>query len=527
MLTSRGFIFFIFWMGLAAPLAQAEPCGTVLVTHGLVEVIHQHPRSIKQVRNADSLECGDFIITKGKDSSATLEFARGKMIVGAKTRIEIASTDRGASEQEVDALNLIYGRTRVLISRKTHDSAKHFEVRTPSATVGVRGTDFFVEHDAQTHVTREATVQGVVEVTRQDSKEPVKVPSGQEVTISTRPEDSGKTLTPQILSTDLRQEIKTTSVIAEYDPDFTHKDALRVLGRPKDWNKTVAEEFKVKLFGGSQYQHQAENKVFELTPAITYGSIKYMYSSTSYTSTSDTVMNIALTGEYGFSRILSGGVKLAYAMDSFAASSSSAKLKASGLADPGLFINGRALIGPGLIRYGALLSISPDYRLISSSAAGSSSNEYSGGVTLNHFVGYEIQVGRGIVGARLSSDLIQTGRKFTVSNNGTDTGVTVNGGQSIAGVGFTEWPVSDWLFGGDIGMITYSSLTEASSNSTPYAADGSQSHFKIDGYVTYHFSDHITALGDVGYGPGDAFTPNFQASGGDGIFMTLATRFGF
>ena len=90
-------------------------------------------------------------------------------------------------------------------------------------------------------------------------------------------------------------------------------------------------------FTGSQFQHQTDPYKIELTPLLSVGSIKTNNAEESNVSATDTVFNFSLAGEYGINQMLSAGLKLGYALDSYSMSGVTGTAKASGVTDPAVF----------------------------------------------------------------------------------------------------------------------------------------------------------------------------------------------
>lgn len=130
---------------------------------------------------------------RAADPSAALALqdgARLRTARGAQAEIVLAAGDsRVLLDQETEVvardtpdrswLDLARGRLYLLIKRWS----KEFEVRTPAAVLGVRGTEFAVAADAQGHTTL-VVLSGVVEVRAgQAQREPLEIRAGQSVAV--------------------------------------------------------------------------------------------------------------------------------------------------------------------------------------------------------------------------------------------------------------------------------------------------------------------------------------------------------
>ena len=87
---------------------------------------------------------GDTIIT-GKDGRATLEVAADKELkIGENSRIMISElVQSDSTNADKTSLNLKAGQVYTNIKGKLSPDSK-YEIRTPTAVMGVRGTQFFV-----------------------------------------------------------------------------------------------------------------------------------------------------------------------------------------------------------------------------------------------------------------------------------------------------------------------------------------------------------------------------------------------
>lgn len=282
--------------------------------------------------------------------------------------------------------------------------------------------------------------------------------------------------------------------------------------------------------GVSVYEHQTDSGKWEVTPGFTFGSIKTNFNATAangnLTSASDSIFNFSVAGEYGINEMLSVGLKIGYQTDSFSLTpSGSSSPSASGMTDPVLYVNGKNAVGPGLIRWGALLDFSLGAMTLSSD--GKTYNESSGGITLTPFVGYEMaNIGPGTLGARLAYDLYQSDRSFT-NNMQTNTSEKIKAGNNLSFVVFYEMPFDPVIWGVDVGIVNHSAATFNNGTTDTSMNDG-QTNFKVETYAAWTVAPDITVLPTIGYGP--MGVGGYLANGAtsqNGIYGTVAARFGF
>jgi len=273
--------------------ADARDCGRMNRIKGDVDILRLKSDSKDNTRVAvaaqtkAALRCDDIVVT-GRSSRAVLRLKGrgGVLTLGPLARVEIETyKNKASSGKDTQSLKLLYGKVRALIkkedqvplkkkdksSEENDDKGLGYRLRitTPSAVAGVRGTDFFVSHNANTAITEQATIEGTVEVQRavkvdtlksSDTKvfekpttQIVKVTGGKQVTVASvgevavkMPEEKKqeKTETPATVLPPLKvvpivpevlDEIRQTSTLVQNDKDFVSKEAVEVLGEPETW----------------------------------------------------------------------------------------------------------------------------------------------------------------------------------------------------------------------------------------------------------------------------------------------------
>lgn len=272
--------------------ADARDCGRMDRIKGDVDILRIKSDSKDNTRVAvaaqakAALRCDDIVVT-GRSSRAVLRLKGkgGVLTMGPLARIEIETyKSKVSTARDTQSLKLLYGKVRALIkkedqvpvkkkeksSEESEDQSLGYRLRitTPSAVAGVRGTDFFVSHNANTAITEQATIEGTVEVQRavkvdapkssgtkifeKPTTQIVKVTGGKQVTVASVGEVATKTpekkkekteapapvlpplkvvpIVPQVLD-----EIRQTSTLVQNDKEFVSKQAVEVLGEPETW----------------------------------------------------------------------------------------------------------------------------------------------------------------------------------------------------------------------------------------------------------------------------------------------------
>jgi hypothetical protein len=141
-------LFLIFLPSLA--LAQTS-VGKFTFVQGRVDVLRQPAPRAMPVNMGDNVFVGDIIRAKSK-SKAEITFTDGNIVrVAPNTRIEISEYMFDEAKGK-GILNLSRGKVQAIIQEKiakriaTFGEANRFEIHTPTAILGVRGTNFIVAY---------------------------------------------------------------------------------------------------------------------------------------------------------------------------------------------------------------------------------------------------------------------------------------------------------------------------------------------------------------------------------------------
>jgi len=148
---------------LVAAAAAAQAVGTVATLEGTVEIDRAGTTLVAaagfEVEQGDVVRTGtagrirlllrdDTVVNLGASSTLTLD----EQVLG----------DGATPPQSM--LQLLAGKVRVLVSNVYTQPNAEFEVKTPTAVAGVRGTEFVVTHDAAVAATEVIGISGKVEV---------------------------------------------------------------------------------------------------------------------------------------------------------------------------------------------------------------------------------------------------------------------------------------------------------------------------------------------------------------------------
>jgi hypothetical protein len=138
-------------LALAAAPASAEPVGFFASLEGDVHVakpVASGPLAWDAARQDGSIEIGDRVKT-GLDSSAKLVLVDDTMLhVAEDTELEIQTFHVGnAATRERSIVRHTRGRLRTLVG-DAFGGETRLEIHTPTAVVGVKGTDFETREDS-------------------------------------------------------------------------------------------------------------------------------------------------------------------------------------------------------------------------------------------------------------------------------------------------------------------------------------------------------------------------------------------
>ncbi|MBI5901599.1 MAG: FecR domain-containing protein [Rhodocyclales bacterium] len=127
---------------LPAALALAAPVGRVQFVAGVVHVESATGQQ-KQLRKGDELDEGDTVVT-GREAQAQLLMVDGAQLAvrqGTRLRFDRYRTGGGAEGEEEGFMALLRGSFRSITGLIGRKRPSAYRVSTPTATIGIRGTD--------------------------------------------------------------------------------------------------------------------------------------------------------------------------------------------------------------------------------------------------------------------------------------------------------------------------------------------------------------------------------------------------
>ncbi|MBI3543038.1 MAG: FecR domain-containing protein [Deltaproteobacteria bacterium] len=107
----------------------------------------------------DTLYVGDHVVTSAQQSVAIVLNDQSEIVVGPSSDFTVKQPY--TEQAPATTVSLLYGMLHAVVE-KIYSDEKPFVVETPSGVMGVRGTEFIVEHDAKATESAVHTLEGSV-----------------------------------------------------------------------------------------------------------------------------------------------------------------------------------------------------------------------------------------------------------------------------------------------------------------------------------------------------------------------------
>lgn len=209
---------FLIFLSFESAFASSQ-FGLFMVVKGDVKIIKSDKKeSVAKV--GSKIEEGETVLT-GADSRAKIVMSdRNVIYVSPDTKMEITKyvNDNKSGVKGVE-LKLDQGRIRNNVEQIYDGNKNKFEVKTPTAVAGVRGTQFVTSYDRKTQSTRVVTIVGQVNFTSLLNGRPVGA------TMEVKKEETSSVggagvpaETPQTMPKNEIQEIDRSSISANKPP---------------------------------------------------------------------------------------------------------------------------------------------------------------------------------------------------------------------------------------------------------------------------------------------------------------------
>lgn len=146
-----------------SPLAFAENYGVFMIVKGDVKITSAKDRTQTPAKIGMKVFPGDSIISAADSRAKIVMSDRNVINVNPDTKfvIEKYVNDSTSGKKDVK-INLLQGKIRTNVEEKYDGEKNKFEIKTPTAVAGVRGTRFLVDYSPSTGISQVFTFHGAV-----------------------------------------------------------------------------------------------------------------------------------------------------------------------------------------------------------------------------------------------------------------------------------------------------------------------------------------------------------------------------
>ena len=214
-----GFSFFIVFLLALNVNAGGAIAGKVSILKG--QVFIKRGSAKIPVKKDDTILESDIIESEAGTARITM-IDSNLVDVYPRSRVEIAKyVYKPNQDQKEVELKVDFGKIKSTVNQKYDGAKNKFQVKTPSAVAGVRGTVFTTEYDAVRKISKVVTIEGLVAVTKMIDRErqspPVFVRPDQVVKVDV---EQSKAEQPRDLKADERESAQKQDkdLGYQYDP---------------------------------------------------------------------------------------------------------------------------------------------------------------------------------------------------------------------------------------------------------------------------------------------------------------------
>jgi hypothetical protein len=221
--TAVGFVAVLLW---AVPTRALEEVGAVAALEGQGDALHTGEATWVALAPGNPVFRGDRLRTQAASKLKVL-FQDDSVLTlapGTELTVDEQVVPEGAGSQSY--FSLLVGTVRALVSERYGDPGAQFELETPTAVAGVRGTQFIAAHDVDLDETRVVGLSQTTLVRSKDDPEgkyAVELQAGEETRVS-----GGKyPLTPTPMPGDVLKSFSTATQLSSALPTVPNAPALR------------------------------------------------------------------------------------------------------------------------------------------------------------------------------------------------------------------------------------------------------------------------------------------------------------
>lgn len=200
--------------------AGDEVSGVLMVVKGNVQIT-----SIKQMKTlaakvGGKVYPGDTIVAAADSRAKIVMSDKNVLNISPDSKIVIAKYENDGKDKKNVELNVLYGKVRASVEQKYDGEKNKFNIKTPSAVAGVRGTDFITGFNQSTKQTQVITFSGAVAVGKAGIggriENPVYVQPGQMTAVSEgKAPEAPKSVPTEMLN---HMKVETSAETAQNKP---------------------------------------------------------------------------------------------------------------------------------------------------------------------------------------------------------------------------------------------------------------------------------------------------------------------
>ena len=143
--------------------AQNEISGTMMVVKGDVKVTSGKSGKTDPAKVGTKVYAGDTIASGAESRAKIVMSDKNVLNISPDSKVTIAKYENDPTKDSRNVeLKVDYGKVRAGVEQKYDGEKNKFNIRTPTAVAGVRGTDFITGFNPATQQTRIVTFSGVV-----------------------------------------------------------------------------------------------------------------------------------------------------------------------------------------------------------------------------------------------------------------------------------------------------------------------------------------------------------------------------
>ncbi len=143
--------------------AQNEISGTMMVVKGDIKVTSGKSGKTDPAKVGTKVYAGDTIVSGAESRAKIVMSDKNVLNISPDSKITIAKYENDPAKDKRNVeLKVDYGKVRASVEQKYDGEKNKFNIRTPTAVAGVRGTDFITGYNPTTQQTRIVTFTGVV-----------------------------------------------------------------------------------------------------------------------------------------------------------------------------------------------------------------------------------------------------------------------------------------------------------------------------------------------------------------------------